>query len=256
MASLLDIMPTWLAGAVSFALFCGAALAGTAVRRGRDPGVETMAATAGAISLLALLVGFTFSLALSRYDTRRDLVIEEAAAVAMVWHRVGLEPEPMRGRMMTLVRAYLDDRLEFFRLGNPVDRKRAADKAADAMQAELWSITRALSDADVRPLVTRGVIDALTRMGDAARRREALEREHIPLLVLDLLTFAGAVTAAIIGYATATRRAVQLAPNLAFFLLIAVAIVLVTDLDRPRGGLVRVSQQPMLDLEADLADRG
>lgn len=75
----------------------------------------------------------------------------------------------------------------------------------------------------------------------------------LPPPVFYILTLFATVAAAIIGYTTAPRRAVHRLPNAAFFALLAATIVLVVDIDRPRTGAVRVSEQSMLDLRADLA---
>jgi hypothetical protein len=117
----------------------------------------------------------------------------------------------------------------------------------------MWHYARAMNEADQRPLMTRALIDALTRVDDAAWRREAAAREHIPQLVMDLLVLFSVMTAAIIGYTTATRRRVNQIPNIGFLLLLTLAFGMVLDLDRPRSGLVQVSQQPMIELRGDLA---
>jgi hypothetical protein len=101
--------------------------------------------------------------------------------------------------------------------------------------------------------MTRALIDALTRVDDSAFRREAAAREHIPMLVIDLLVLFSVVTTAIIGYTTAAKRRVNRIPNAGFLLLLTLAFAMVIDLDRPRAGLVQVSQQPMEELRGDLA---
>lgn len=251
--ALLDSLPIWAILPLLLGVLVLAELSGAVLRQRLDTSAETFYSTSAAISLLALLIGFTFSVALNRYDTRRDLVVEEAGAITMMWQRIQMETEPQRGAMSLFVRAYVDERLRYFEENVTVDRRRAADIAADAMMTELWMHARAMNEADVRPMMTRALIDALTRVDDAAWRREAAAREHIPQLVMDLLVLFSVMTAAIIGYTTATRRRVNQIPNVAFLVLLTLAFAMVIDLDRPRAGLVQVSQQPMIELRGDIA---
>jgi hypothetical protein len=251
--SLLDTLPIWAILPILLGLFAAAEISGAQLRKRLETNTEMFYSTSAAISLLALLIGFTFSVALGRYDTRRDLVIEEAAAITMMWQRTEMLAEPERDEMSAIIRQYVDERLRYFEANVTVNRRRAADIGGDALMDQMWHHARAMNEADERPLMTRALIDALTRVDDAAWRREAAAREHIPQLVMDLLVLFSVMTAAIIGYTTATRRRVNQIPNFGFLLLLTLAFAMVVDLDRPRSGLVLVSQQPMTELRSDLA---
>lgn len=251
--SLVDIMPIWAIGVLLLTLIGLATALGGMLRTHIAINVDTFPATSASITMLSLLIGFTFSVALNRYDTRRDLMVEESGALTMVWERVRLEPPEIRDRMQPLVQKYLAQRLAYFQNGVAVDRQRAADVAAEDVQNKMWAIVNELVTADTRPLITRALIDGMTRVDDAAWRRESAAREHIPLLVIDLLILFSLITAAIIGYSTGLQRKVNRPINIAFFTLLSLAILMVLDLDRPRSGVVRVSQQPMIDLQADMA---
>lgn len=251
--SVVDIMPIWAVGALLLTLIGLVTELGARLRAHVGSTQDTFPATAASVTLLALLVSFTFSVALNRYDTRRDLVVEEAGALTMVWERVRLEPDNVRDRMQPLVQEYVGYRLAYFQHGVRVNRQRAADVGAEMVQNQLWAIVRELVIADVRPLITRALIDGVTRVDDAAWRREAAAREHIPLLVIDLLFLFSLMTAGIVGYSTGHQRRINRPINIAFLALLTMAILMVLDLDRPRTGLVRVSQQPMLELQADMA---
>lgn len=251
--SLVDFMPIWMVGALLLTLIGLATSLGGMLRTRIAINVDTFPATSASITMLSLLIGFTFSVALNRYDTRRDLVVEEAAALTMAWERIRLEPVEFRDRMQPLAQRYVAARLAYFQFGVVVDRQRAADVAAEEQQNRLWDIANEIVAADARPMVTRALIDAMSRVDDVAWRRESAAREHIPLLVIDLLILFSLITAAIIGYSTGLQAKVNRPINIAFFTLLTLAIVMVLDLDRPRSGLVRVSQKPMIDLQADMA---
>lgn len=251
--SLVDIMPIWMMGMLLLSLIGLATALGGMLRARLAINIDTFPATSASVTMLSLLIGFTFSVSLNRYDTRRDLVVEEAAALTMMWERIRLEPPEFRDRMQPLAQRYTEARLAYFQYGVIVDRQRAADVAAEVEMNKLWAITNELVAIDTRPMVTRALLDSMSRVDDAAWRRESAAREHIPVLVIDLLILFSLITAAIIGYSTGLNSKVNRPINIAFFTLLTLAILMVLDLDRPRSGLVRVSQKPMIDLAADMA---
>jgi hypothetical protein len=216
-------------------------------RQGR-PG-ETLYATAATVSLLTLLIGFTFSVALNRYDTRRDMVVEEAAAGFALWQRIALQPEPTRTAMAKTMEAYVAERLRYFSEGTQTDRARPTDFEADMLMERMWDLMRAAGNDGA---LVRIMTDSLTRVDDVAWRREAIAREHIPLTVIDALGIFLLLTALSLGYSGNPEARVARLPHLVFLAMAIGAIAVVLDLDRPRTGLVRVSQAPMLELAEDI----
>ena len=95
------------------------------------------------------------------------------------------------------------------------------------------------------------LVDSMNRIDDVAWRREAMAREHIPFLVVDLLVVFALLTAVSMGFSGVQGWRVQPA-HLIFFVLVSAGILLVIDLDRPRSGLVLVSQRPMIEALADM----
>lgn len=252
MADIVTILPTWFVAIVLFGLLWLGSRLGAWLRQRLKINSETPYATSAAVSLLALLIGFTFSMSLSRYDNRRELVIEEAAAVGSLWQRVPLIPQPQQAEMATLTRSYADHRLAYFTFGIDRDKALLADKAADDITQRMWEIVREMSKANEVPLIARMLMDNLTRIDDAAWRREALGREHVPGLVIDLLVIFTLMTAISMGIAAPRDKRTH-PTHLIFFALTASAIMLMLDLDAPRTGLVRVSQLPMKEVIAIMA---
>ena len=252
MNAIITILPGWLIAILLFGLLWLCSILGSKLRIRLRVSNETAYATSAAVSLLALLIGFTFSLALNRYDNRRELVVEEAAAIYSLWQRLPLIPDPQRAEMAQLDRSYADQRLTYFSLGIDKDHALRADQQADAMVERMWGIVRNLTLANEQPLVTRMLMDNLTRIDDAAWRREAMAREHIPFLVVDLLVIFSLLTAVSMGFAGPQDRRVH-PTHMIFFALNAIAIMLVLDLDQPRSGLVLVSQRPIIEVATIMA---
>src|SRR5216684_3550 len=98
------------------------------------------------LGLLALLLGFTFAMAVSRFDTRKELVLSEANAIGTTYLRARLLEEPYRQELMGLLHAYVDARLAFYEAG--VDRVRldTANATAAHLQEQLWMVAIALAE--------------------------------------------------------------------------------------------------------------
>jgi hypothetical protein len=248
MSAAINLLPGWVIAILLFGLLWAASLAGNRLRDRRGYTNETSYATSAAVSLLVLLIGFTFSLALNRYDSRRALVVDETAAIFTVWERLPMERQPERAAMMKLMRDYADQRLAYFTYGIDLDHQLRADEAADALMDRMWVIVRRMAETNTQPVMTRMMMDNLGKIDDVAWRREDMARAHIPFVVIDLLVIFSLLTAASMGFSGPRDRRVH-PTHLIFFALNSAAIMLVLDLDRPRTGLVLVSQRPMVELQ-------
>jgi hypothetical protein len=249
MATLISIMPGWLIAILLFTLLVLASEVGSRLRRRLNTSGETIYAASAAVSLLVLLIGFTFSLSLNRYDTRRDLAVEEAAAIYSLWQRLPLIAAPAGPKLAQLTRGYAEQRLDYFTRGIDHDQALRADRAGDIIVERMWNLVRGLTEKETTPLIARMLMDNLTRIDDAAWRRETMAREHIPYFVLDLLVIFALMTATSLGVVGPPGRRVHVT-HVIFFGLTAAAIVLLVDLDRPRTGLVLVSQRPLVEVLA------
>jgi hypothetical protein len=248
MTSAMNLLPGPIVAMIMFFAFWLASSFGAVLRERRQATNDMFYATSAAVSLLVLLIGFTFSLALNRYDSRRALVVEEASAIHGVWRRLPALPEPQRSVMAALTLDYADQRVTYFTHGIDEDKQLRADTAADVVADRMWKNVQALPSTGADPMTTRMLMDALSRIDDVAWRREDMARAHIPRLVINLLVIFSLLTAMSMGMSAPREKRVH-PTHLIFFLLNASAIMLVFDLDRPRIGLVQVSQRPMVELQ-------
>lgn len=254
-------------GAIAAVLFVSMALAIEAgFRLGwreRDRQTEASRAHIGSIQgsilgILALLLGFTLSLSLQRYDSRSEAVVDEANAIGTTWLRAQLLPAAQRSPVQALLREYVDARVAAGAL-SLTDRERRSALLARAgrIQAALWGHARQAAAADPNPVTSGLFIQALNDMIDQFGKRDAALNRHVPEVVLLLLYATFLMAGAIVGFApgAAGHR-----PSWASHIMVALIVVLVfviLDLDRPRRGLIEVSQQSLTDLQASLrADVG
>ncbi len=206
------------------------------------------------MGLLALLLGFTFSMAISRFETRKQLVLEEANAIGTTYLRAQLLPEPERREVSNLLRQYVAARLEFVRRGVEGKKLDEAKRETDALHKRLWSQAMAVGGQDPRS-ITRGLfIQSLNEVIDLhAKRLQALEN-HVPGIIIILLFFIAVIATGLIGYGCGVGGRRNFFVTLATALLIAAVILVILDLDRPRRGLIKVSQQRLVELQDSLAE--
>jgi hypothetical protein len=198
--------------------------------------------------LLSLLLGFSLPMAQPHYEQRKQLVIDEANAIATVDQRAQMLPEPFRGKILELLRQYVDARIEFSKSDLDEGALRASITHAKHLQDEMWQQSVMLIQQNPN-VVTPIFVQALGGLADLIELRLAAEEKRIPRAIWLVLGLISVLTCFVVGYSM--RRRLLLA---IFVLPLTVAIVLslVSDLDSPRGGFIRAGQQSMERLQLDL----
>jgi hypothetical protein len=204
------------------------------------------------LGLLSLMIGFTFSLALNRFEQRKAVVLSDANAIGTVALRARLLPEPHAAQAARLVREYTDARLALGAApyASP-ERKRAIDTSL-RLQDSLWREAVAATALDARSVPIGLFTDATNHLIDMHETRVTADRNHVPEAALLLLYGIATVAMGFAGYTSALAGTRNRVPVTIMALTIVTVITLVMDLDRPRRGFVTVSQQPMVDLRAGL----
>ncbi|WP_066775442.1 bestrophin-like domain [Sphingomonas sp. CCH5-D11] len=201
----------------------------------------------GAFGLMALLLGFTFSLAIDRYDHRRALTLEEANAIGTSYLRAQMLEEPSRSRLSALLQDYAANRLALARAEDPATQN-GLMAATDRAQIQLW---RGTIEA-VRPVenstISRPLIESMNATIDAGAARVAARRAHVPPRVMGTLLLYMMISAFILGF-VGTRSGWKPAPTV-LLALFALAYQLIIDIDRPTGGSIREQQAPIEDVLA------
>lgn len=205
------------------------------------------------LGILALLLGFTFSLALQRYDSRSEAVVDEANAIGTALLRVRLVAPPQREAAAALLREYLDARIADggHALNDRAARQALAAKAA-ALQERIWAQAQKALDAKPDSYPTALFAESVNTMIDSYGKRDAALRRHVPALVLALLYATFLMAGGIVGLAAGSAGHRPSLASHVLVLLIVVLVFVILDLDRPRRGLIQVSQQPLVDLRASV----
>jgi len=254
----LDFCPLWLLFIATVALVCAAMEAGFRLGRYRkqhSPEKESpVGAMVGALlGLLAFMLAFTFGLAASRFDERRLAVLNEGNAIGTAYLRAQLLPEPQGPRLQELLRDYVDVRLQGVLQG----RIGEAIAESTELQREMWSLTTSVARQDARSIVTGLFTEALNAVIDLHSQRVMVGlRSRIPAVIWGALYFVAMVAMGTMGYQeglVGTRRSLA---SLAVVATFSAVMMLIVDLDRPTEGLLRVSQQTLIDLQESMNPSG
>ena len=204
------------------------------------------------LGLLALMLAFTFSMALTRFEARRDAVLNEANAIGTTALRARLLPESQRTETLKLLREYVQIRLEIVKGGASLAERTPAITRSNAIQEALWQQAKAMASIDRGPVPTGLFIQSLNEMIDDQGKRLSVLRNRIPNSVLFTLFGIVAVAGAFANYGSARDVERTRSPVYIMVLLVSAVIFLIMDLDRPSAGFITNSQQPMIDLAASI----
>lgn len=252
---LFDSLPLWAFFGSTVVLILLALEAGFWVGKRRQRRAEhekeaPVGAMVGAIlGLLAFLLAFTFSMAASRFDTRRELVLDEANAIGTTYLRAGLVSEPERTEIRRLLREYVDVRLEAVRPGMLVPGL----KRSEELQGLLWTQATIVAEKSPTP-ITGLFVQALNEVIDLHAKRVTMGiRNRIPLTIWGALYVTALLAMAGVGYHAGLTGTTRPVATLALVVTFSGILWLIADLDRPQEGLLTVSQQAMVDLQKSIA---
>jgi hypothetical protein len=226
-------------------------------RLARDP--EGAKASTGAIDgavfgLLGLLIAFTFSGAGARFDSRREMIVEEANSIGTAWLRLDLLPPSVQPPLRHSFRQYLDVRLAAFRKIPDVAAAKAELARAAALQSDIWMQAVAACRDSGSQSTTMLLLPALNQMFDVATSRTAGVRMHPPMIIyamLGLLLLAGSLLA---GYGLGVGKLRNWFHGLAFVLVMTLTVYVIVDFEFPRMGIIRIHgfEEVLVDLQQSM----
>lgn len=225
---------------------------GLRIRRRADNESKSLTGSlqASILGILALLLGFTFSMAMQRYDSRSHALIDEANAIGTAILRVGLLPAEMQNEAESLFQRYVDLRIRISGIDLTRQNERSAYGAEiSELQNDLWTLAVNATAVDPRPVTTGAFVQSLNQVIDAEARRTALLKMHVPETVLILLFIAFIASGGIIGYSGGLGGQRVALPTSVAALLIAMVVFIIIDLDRPKRGLIQIDQSSLQALQ-------
>lgn len=249
-SGLLDLLPLWailpltiLVALLSVEL--GYRVARYRLQRSQEEKESPVGGMVGAtLGLLAFMLAFTFGLAGSRFEDRRQVLLSEANAIGTTYLRAAMLPEPMRTEARNVLREYVDVRLEAVQPGK-------LDQAlikSEALHNRLWSLAVTAVEKD-RSAITALFVESLNEVIDLhAKRVMAGLRSRVPGVIWIVLYVLAILAMVIMGYHSGLAHSRRSLAVIALVVGFSSVIFLIADLDRPGQGALRVSQQSMIDL--------
>lgn len=219
--------------------------------RGEEHEKESTAGgvVAATLGLLAFMLAFTFSIAGSRFDARRQAVLDEANAIGTTYLRAGLLPDEKGKPIRELLREYVDVRLDGVRLG----RIESALQRSAELQGRIWKDAETVGLEQPNSIVVGLFIQSLNEMIDLHETRVIMGlHSRVPWILWATLYMLAILAMLGVGYHAGLTSKARSLSFVVLVLTFAAVIVLVADLDRPGAGMLRVSQQALVDLRSTM----
>ncbi|HRZ32890.1 MAG TPA: hypothetical protein P5188_11315 [Flavobacterium sp.] len=217
----------------------------------KDPehiNVELGSINGALLALLGLILAFSFSMASSRFDTRRQLVIEEANNIGTAILRTDIYPDSIRKILKSNMKEYVEERIAFYESGMDVQKIVEHYKKADIIGKKIWSITADYAKKDNITTRTSELIPALNAMIDITTTRRAAGESTIPDSIMYFLFALCVCSAFLLGYDN--KRTIDWIILIGFTTMLSLTVFTIIDLDRPRSGLINMDgpNQKMVEL--------
>ena len=202
---------------------------------------------AASLTLLGLIIGFSFSMVISRYDQRKNYEEEEANAIGTEYLRADLLPTSDAGKVRELLKSYLGQRVLFYETLDVDELSRIAAHTAQ-VQTGLWTVVQGVASKQSTPtvaLAVSGMNDVLNSQGYT----QAAWWNRFPLAAWGLLVAMAVFCNLLIGYGSRRSGMVLLS---ALPLVVSISFFLIADISSPRQGLIRVVPQNLISLSRSL----
>jgi len=219
---------------------------GSRKRKSKESFRSLMSGTGAAmLGLLGLLLGFTLAMAVSRWDARRDVIVNEANAIGTLWLRAGLLEKPLRGDLRDELREYTDERIALG--GSRGDRAalRAARSRSESLHALIWSEVERADQPGRSPAVLSSLITAANEVIDLHELRLASIENYLPASLLLLLFAVAAVSIGFLAWAFGAANQGGRKAIVSLCILIAAVLMLIMDVNRPQRGRIEIGVESL-----------
>lgn len=218
--------------------------------RNKRPPTEKSSETSTLVALLFFLLAFTFGMSSDRYNSRRQVVVEEANDIGTAILRSDLYPDSTRALFRKDFKDYVEVRISYYETGPNIKGILKADSLSQVISGKLWKRATDLSKDPNNLAATQQMIPALNDMIDVTTTRLSGEKAKVPQSILIMLFFLSIITAFYGGYSEGRNGRIDWLIQIGFCLLVSLVVLFTLDLDRPRRGFVNLDtpNQTIIDL--------
>ena len=195
---------------------------------------------AAMLGLLGLLLGFSLSMAVSRWDARHDVIVNEANAIGTMWLRAGLLEEPLRSDLRDTLREYTDARIALG--GSRSDRAalRAARSKSESLHASIWSVVERANQPDQSNAILSSIINAANEVIDIHELRLSSIENYLPAPLFLVLITVASLAMGFLAWAFGAANQGGRTAIVMLGLLIGVVLLLIMDVNRPQRGRIEI----------------
>ena len=207
---------------------------------------------AAVFGLFGLVIAFTFSGAASRFDTRRNLIVEEVNAIGTAYLRLDILPAEAQPGLRDSFRRYLDSRIQVYRKYPDGAAVAAELENVKRLESEIW--TQALAaERDTAP-AARLLLPALNEMFDISTKRTMAMNMHPPTAIYAMLFGLALIASMIAGYGMARAESRAWFHVIGFAAVVAIVAYVILDIEHPRLGLIRIDtlDRALVDLRGSM----
>jgi hypothetical protein len=200
--------------------------------------------------LLALIIAFSFNMSVTRYDQRREVVVEEANHIGTALLRCDLYPDSIRSEFRKDFKEYLEARISYYEAKIDENKIQESLVKADIISQRIWKRAALLSQDPKTSLVSSvQMIPALNNMIDIVTTRDELRTAHIPDSIIWLIISLAIISSFVLGFGIGKNKILWVT-IWCFFLVMSISIYFILDLDRPTQGIntINVTNQKIVDI--------
>lgn len=255
--ALLGSRPLWVVFLITVvivlaSIYIGFLIGVRVLRKKTGAGASAGSIVGASLGLLAFMLAFTFGIASNRFDTRKQIVLDEVNAIGATYLRANMLPEPPRAEARELLRDYVDLRASIVdreHWNNPEKVQGLIDKS-EAIQDRLWSQVEYLGRTDPDSEIVSLYASSLNEVIDLHTERVVVALQYrIPTTIWGALYLLTILTFGLVGFEIGISGGGNIWTSLIIALIFSTVIMVIADLDRPMQGNITVNQNPMLQLQ-------
>lgn len=253
MTTLLDY--PWLLFALSATILWLSAQIGASLlrRHGMDQDVRGDFNTIllATLTLNGLIIGFSFSMSVTRYEQRKNYEEAEANAIGTEYLRADMLAAADAATVRSLLLDYLQQRILFYQ-ARDATALRDIDARTAQLSTNLWAAVRSASAAQATPTVAL----ALAGMNEVLNSRgytQAAWWNRIPTEAWVLMIAIAIIGNLLVGFGAKNVRAERMLLLMILPCVFATSYLLIADIESPRGGIIRVNPRNLISLWQSLA---
>ena len=196
--------------------------------------------SAAMLGLLALLLGFTLSMGVSRWDERRDVIVTESNAIGTLWLRAGLLENPLRDDLRDALYDYTDIRIALGGAGGDREALRIARSKSESLHASIWSVVEQASQPGQSNAVLSSLISGANELIDIHELRISSIENYLPAVLFVLLITIASVAIWFFAWSFGASSQGRRTANLMLGILIGAVLLVIMDVNRPQRGQITV----------------